>query len=90
MEAKSVFWPEPTAHREYWERLNGALVYEYDPTEDGQEWFVARVILASHTSAELAAERAEHKMVSGIFDTVASTLRSPELREALHMRGVRV
>ena len=86
----SVHWPVPSAHRSYWETRNCAHVYEYDPADDGEEWFVARVILSCHTPAELAAERAEHKMVSEIYDTAARTLQDPGIVEALRLRGVRV
>jgi hypothetical protein len=40
---RSEFWPEISAHREYWERHNCAQVYTYDPTDDGPE---VQVILA--------------------------------------------
>lgn len=54
---RSELWPTLSVHQDYWERRNCSLVYEYDPTEDGPEWFVTRVILACHTSEELLTER---------------------------------
>jgi len=45
---RSEFWPEPTAHRHYWERHNCPHVYEYDPTDDGPEVEAITRILASH------------------------------------------
>lgn len=86
----SPLWPVPSAHRAYWETHTCAHLYEYDPSDDGQEWFVSRVILSAHTPAELVAERAEHKMVSEIYDILARTMQDPGIVEALRLRGVRV
>jgi hypothetical protein len=36
--------PPLTAHREHWERRHCALVYEYDPTDDGPEVDIIRRI----------------------------------------------
>ena len=53
---RSIFWPEATAHRAYWERNNCALVYEYDPSDDGPEVEVATAILSSHNEEDLTVE----------------------------------
>ena len=45
-----------SAHQEHWEHNNCALVYEYDPTDDGPEAATARLILVSHTQFELDIE----------------------------------
>jgi hypothetical protein len=55
----SDHWPTPSAHREYWEHRHNAYIYEYDPTDDGQEWFTLRIILATHDPEELEVERQE-------------------------------
>jgi hypothetical protein len=34
---RSDFWPDLSAHQEYWEHRNLSDVYEYDPTDDGPE-----------------------------------------------------
>jgi hypothetical protein len=54
---RSAFWPEPSAHRAYWERNNCPYVYEYEPADDGPEVDIARVILASHSTNALDEER---------------------------------
>ena len=54
---RSEFWPEPSAHRSYWERHNCAYVYEYDPADDGPEAEIGKAVLATHTPAELKDER---------------------------------
>ena len=51
--------PVDTAHRDYWERHNCALVYDYDPTEDGPEVEAGKAIRSVHTSKELRRERKE-------------------------------
>jgi hypothetical protein len=45
-----------SVHQEYWEHNNCALVYEYDPAENGPEVMVMRLILASHTQQNLDME----------------------------------
>jgi hypothetical protein len=45
-----------SAHQEYWEHNNCALVYEYDPADDGPETIAARLIRATHTQFELDIE----------------------------------
>ncbi len=45
---RSPFWPEHSAHRDFWERHNCAHVYEYDPTDDGPE---AMICCAVYTLA---------------------------------------
>jgi hypothetical protein len=53
---RSPFWPEASAHRDFWERHNCAYVYEYEPTDDGPEAEIIRAILATHTQFELDIE----------------------------------
>ena len=53
---RSEHWPPPLAHREFWERYNCALVYEYDPTDDGPEVGVINTIFQTHTQFELDIE----------------------------------
>ena len=50
--------PPLTAHREYWERRNCALVYEYDPTDDGPEVEIATRILGADWYYEIKNEHA--------------------------------
>ena len=64
---RSEFWPVPTAHRAYWERHNCALVYEYDPTDDGPECEAITCILANHPEADPVAVLAVDKAFSDII-----------------------
>lgn len=34
---RSEYWPELTAHREYWENHHNPFIYEYDSADDGPE-----------------------------------------------------
>jgi len=54
---QSDCWPELTAHQEHWERHNNSYVYEYDPTDEGPEQSVARIILSTHTPEEMRMEQ---------------------------------
>lgn len=49
-----------TVHQEYWEHNNCALVYEYDPTDDGPECSPIRLIRASHTPQDIQIEKLEY------------------------------
>jgi hypothetical protein len=53
---RSDHWPTPSAHRDFWEHHNNPYVYEYDPTDDGPEVHVIRLIRAGYTQFELDIE----------------------------------
>ena len=72
---RSEFWPEQSAHRNYWERHNCAYVYEYDPTDDGPEVEVLKAIHATHDSLDVAIEQEIYKMfrlINDIFGRLSS------------------
>lgn len=73
MQSKSLLWPEPSAHRLYWERYNCSHVYEYDPTDDGPETEIARAVGANYTFHDLADERLDTLVVC-CLDTVILSL----------------
>ncbi len=54
---RSPFWPEHSAHRDFWERHNCAHVYEYDPTDDGPEAMICRAVFSNHNVLDLNDER---------------------------------
>lgn len=66
---QSEYWPVPSAHQEYWERNICALVYEYDPTDNGPEVETANAIFVSHYASELQEEReaSMERYVGGIL-----------------------
>ncbi len=88
---RSPFWPEASAHKDFWERHNCAHVYKYDSTDDGPETIAPRLILASHTAKELADERELFVLVSESLDFVARDLTENDfVRDAMRLRGVRL
>ncbi len=54
---RSPFWPEHSAHRDFWERHNCAHVYEYDPTDDGPETVTCRAVFSNYSVLDLNDER---------------------------------
>lgn len=59
---RSEFWPTPTPHRAYWERHNCALVYEYDPADDGPEVETIKAIRAMHSPESLTDEQVDEEV----------------------------
>lgn len=37
MQSNSAYWPDLSAHQNYWEHHNNPYVYQYDPADDGPE-----------------------------------------------------
>ena len=77
---RSDFWPEPTAHRHYWERHNCPHVYEYDPTDDGPEVEVINAIKISHPLTwNPAINDAAADLNKGFADYLFTTLAAYDL-----------
>jgi hypothetical protein len=97
MQTNSAHWPEPSAHRIYWERFNCALVYEYDPADDGPEWDTLKSIRAGHSREDILEEIAEYGYTTFLADAMAKNLKrhggrcrgaSMQYLERLRLRGV--
>lgn len=81
---RSEFWPEISAHQEYWERHTCAQVYEYDPTDDGPEVeIVARIKAAHPLTWDPALNRAALELSRGAADWLFTTLAVMKIEEHL-------
>jgi hypothetical protein len=83
-EHRSELWPEPSAHRLYWERNNCALVYEYDPTDDGPE--VAVINLFKHAfplTWDVSVVEAARDLSLGLADDFYTRVAAYYIEESL-------
>ena len=79
-EERSEFWPQMTAHREYWERHNCAYVYEYDPTADGPEVEVINAFkVAFPFTWNAQVNEAAADIARGMADFIFTTLAAYDL-----------
>jgi hypothetical protein len=82
----SDYWPIPTAHQEHWEHRNNPYVYEYDPTDDGPECGVAKIILSTHTDEEIENERFDTRFIRNL-DRMSTFLKIELLQRKLARLG---
>lgn len=86
---EDAFWPDISAHQEYWEMHNNPHVYEYDPTDDGPEVvIVARIKAAFPITWNPFVNDAAAGLTRGLMDRLRTTLAAIEIEENLGKRGL--